>query len=755
MNDSMDTSASPESTDMTERHDRSTKSSAFTLTRYDDVAVIRFDVPDEKMNTLSRTSTEDFHEVISECLGDDRVAAMVLISGKPDNFIAGADVKMIQGAGSIAEGVALSSRMQLELERVAKSEKPVVAAIHGACLGGGLEVALACHYRIATDHPKTVLALPEVMLGLLPGGGGTQRLPRLIGIQDALDMMLTGKQVRPQKAKKLGLVDAVVVPHGLEGVAVETARRLIRGELKREARVRDLPERALEENVAGRTLLFRQARAAVLEKTQGNYPAPLAILDVVELGMHKGMEKGLEEEARRFGQLAVTSEAKNLISLFFAQTALKKNRFGKPSTSLDTIAVLGGGLMGAGIASVTLQKGKPVLLKDVSWENIGRAQKTIYTDLQRRVKRKAMTPFARDQQMSQLAGQVSYAGFEKADLVIEAVFEDLDLKHRVLEEVEAHTSSHCIFASNTSALPIGEIAKVAQRPENVVGMHYFSPVQKMPLLEVVTTERTSKRAAAVAVDAGLLQGKTVIVVKDGPGFYTTRILAPYLDEAGLMVLEGIDLHDFDRIMRAFGFPVGPITLFDEVGIDVAAHVARDMKTFFEDRHGIRDPSAMEEMVKAGFWGRKTGKGFYLYEPPKKLEPVDQLKRFARKLSKRQGAKPVNPAALAIFQTHGVEGPRKFYDPTEVHERMTMRMVNEAVQCLADGILENPVDGDVGAVFGLGFPPFLGGPFRYVDRLGAGRIVQTMEDLAARYGMRFTPAPLLVEHAKTGRTFHQA
>lgn len=747
-------------THVNEPEGKAPKASPVSVDYRDDVAVIRFDVPGEKMNTLSRESSEAFRDAVTKVINDPKVKAAVLISGKPDNFIAGADVKMIQGAKTASEIAGLSRQMQAELNRLEDSDKPFVAAIHGACLGGGLEVALACHYRIATDHPKTVLALPEVMLGLLPGGGGTQRLPRLVGIQEALDMMLTGKNIRPHKAKKMGLVDAVVVPHGLEDVAVIAARRLVSGELKHKEREHDLQDRALEDNLAGRAILFRQARSMVMDKTQGNYPAPLAIIDVVEHGMRfsgkVGFEKGLEEESRRFGELAMTNEAKSLMSLFFAQTALKKNRFGKPKKEIKTVGVLGAGLMGSGIASVTVQKDKRVLLKDVSWESVGRGKKAVFGDLDKKARRKAITPFERDRVLAQLHGTVDYTGFEKADLVIEAVFEDLALKHKVIQETEAHIPEDCVFASNTSALPISEIASASKRPENVVGMHYFSPVQKMPLLEVITTDKTSKQAASVAVEAGLIQGKTVIVVKDGPGFYTTRILAPFMDEAALIGLEGIDFHEFDDIMKRFGFPVGPITLLDEVGIDVGAHVAKDMQPFFEARFGKRDASAMEEMVKQGFLGRKSGKGFYLYDEKKKgPEPIDQLKKLAKKVAGKPTGKPVNPGAVEIFEKHGAKGPRKKIDPVEVQQRMAMRMINEAVLCLEEGILENPVDGDVGAVFGLGFPPFHGGPFRYVDTLGAGRVVSIMEKLAGAHGKRFEPCGLLVEHAKRGTTFHKA
>lgn len=719
------------------------------------VAVLTFDIPDEKMNTLSERSASDLKAAFDSIDGNKAVKAIVLISGKNDNFIAGADITMMQKARTAMEVERLSRDMQTQLARIEDSDVPVVAAIHGACLGGGLEVALACHYRIATDHGKTVLALPEVMLGLLPGGGGTQRLPRLVGLQDALDMMLTGKNIRPHKAKKIGLVDDVVLPYGLEDTAVKAAASLAEGKLERRELKKSNKDRALEDTAPGRALVFRQARAMIQSKTQGLFPAPFAILDVVEEGLDEGMDAGLAAESARFGDLAMTDVAKNLMSLFFAQTSLKKNRFGKPDQEVRTVGVLGAGLMGAGIGLVSVLKGHRVLLKDVSLEGVGRGKKQIYTELNKRARRRAITNFERDTLMSNVVGQTDYAGFENADLVIEAVFEDLKLKHRVIEELEQHISDDCVFASNTSALPIGDIAQASKRKENVVGMHYFSPVHKMPLLEVITTKDTSKRAAQIAVDVGLKQGKTVIVVNDGPGFYTSRILAPFMDESAFLALEGIDLHKFDKIMKQFGFPVGPITLLDEVGIDVAAHVSHDMEDFFEPRWGKRDTTALEAMVKADFRGRKAGKGFFIYNEEDDDSPIDSIKKFVKKAAGRETGKPVNPGALEIFAAHGVKPGSKTFDATEVQNRMVLRMVNEAVLCLEDGVLNNPTDGDVGAVFGLGFPPGLGGPFRYIDSEGAGEILSRMEALAAKFDKRFKPAALLVDHAKSGKPFHKS
>ena len=548
--------------------------------RGDGVAVLLFDTPKRPVNVLSQELLEEAGPLMEEILDDDEIVACVLASAKPDSFIAGADLDQVVGM-TAKEAEAISRGAHEWLGRVEESRKPFVAAIHGAALGGGLEVALACHYRLATDHPRTVLALPEVMLGVLPAAGGTQRLPRLVGLQRALPMLLTGKRVRAAQAFRHGLVDALTSPGGLVETAAKAALGLAKGTLKPNRDKQPLTEKPLALPPL-RAWALGKARDEVMKKTRGLYPAPLDILACVEKGLADGIEAGLEEEAGRFGELVGGEKAKNLIRLFEAMTALKKGPKGEAPRSVKRLGVLGAGLMGEGIAAVSLGLG-PVVLKDVSEDGLARASKNLRKGLDRRLRSGGLTRLERDRQWYGLRPTTRTEDLAGCDLVVEAVFEDLALKRKVLAETEAVIRPDAVFASNTSALPIREIAAKAKRPERVVGMHYFSPVPKMPLLEVVVAERTASWAVATARAFGVAQGKTVIVVKDGPGFYTTRILGPFINEAVVLLDEGAAIPALDAALLDFGFPVGPVALLDEVGIDVAAHVSKDLGT------GVRRP----------------------------------------------------------------------------------------------------------------------------------------------------------------------
>jgi 3-hydroxyacyl-CoA dehydrogenase / enoyl-CoA hydratase / 3-hydroxybutyryl-CoA epimerase len=731
---------------------------AFTYWVEDQVAILRLDEPGEAVNTLSPAVAEQFERLMERAQKDDGVKAIVFISGKKDNFVAGAKIDFLQTVSSAAEAEGLSKRAQAGFNRLEVFPKPVVAAIHGACLGGGLEWALACAFRVASDSPKTTLGLPEVQLGLIPAAGGTQRLPRLIGAQEALDLILTGKAVRAAKAKRLGIVDEVVPAAILLEIAKRRAKELSAKTLEpRRERARGLrsvgkgrglaeilrgmadkelwAEVALEDNPLGRRLLFDQARRQVLKKTRGKYPAPLKAVEAVRAGLEGGVEKGLQAEARLFGELVVSEESRRLVELFFATTALKKDNGTRDPTvrprEVRKVGVVGGGLMGAGVGYVTVATaGIPVRIREKDDAGARRALAQVRNGFEERVRRRSLSAREAEARLAQLTVGTDYAGFGRADVVIEAVFEELELKRRVLRDIESVAQKECIFATNTSSIPISQIAEGAARPERVIGMHYFSPVNKMPLLEVVTHPKTADWVTATCVELGRRQGKTVIVVNDGPGFYTSRILAPYMNEAAWLLAEGADIVELDRALVEFGFPVGPIALLDEVGIDVAEKVGKILTQALGER--LAPPATMGKLLEDGRQGRKNRRGFHLYQEGKK--------------------KQVDPTVYDLLP-HGRD--RKHLDRQEMAERCSLQFVNEAIRCLGEGVLRSPRDGDVGAIFGLGFPPFLGGPFRYADAAGPARLHARLEAWQQRLGERFAPAPMLTELARSGGRFHPA
>ena len=687
--------------------------------RLDHVGIITIDVPDEKMNTLKAEFAGQITAIIAEARRDPKLAGLVLISGKPDNFIAGADISMIDRCKSAQEAEALAKQGQEVMAALDALPFPVVAAIHGACLGGGLELALACDARICSLDDKTRLGLPEVQLGLLPGSGGTQRLPRLIGVQQALPLILTGKTLRAKQARKLGVVDDAVP----QAILLETAiARVKKGKVS--GRTLPLRDRLLHGPI-GRQALFALASRQIAAKTQGNYPAANRIIEVVRIGLEQGSRAGHDAEARAFGELAMTPESVALRGIFFATTAMKKERGGDAEpAAVKSVAILGGGLMGGGIASVTaINAGLPVRIKDISLEGVNHALKTSWELLSKKVKRRQLTPAQRQQQMARITGGTDYQGFSQRDVVIEAVFEDLALKQQMVSEVEAHCQPHTLFASNTSSLPIEEIAAKAQRPENVIGLHYFSPVEKMPLVEVIPHLNTSTATLVTIVALARSQGKTPIVVADKPGFYVNRILTPYINEAMRCLLEGEPIDHIDRALVKFGFPVGPIQLLDEVGIDVGSKISPILHQAYGERFAA--PAAFDAVLKDGRKGRKNSKGFYRY---------DQA-RWQRK-------KPDASLYTLLKVT-----PKARQSEAQIAERCVMMMLNEAARCLDEQVIRCARDGDIGAVFGIGFPPFLGGPFHYMDKLGAAEMVNRLTRLTQQHGERFTPCDALIEVAK--------
>lgn len=722
------------------------RETSLTLEHRDDgVALLWIDDPREPVNTLRAELAEEFQQILSVLQDGSAAKALVVISAKPDNFIAGANLEMLQSVQSIAEGRALAELSQEMQQRLASLPMPVVAAIHGTCLGGGLELALALDARVASNDPATRLGLPEVQLGLLPGGGGTQRLPRLIGLPSALGLLLTGQQLSAADALSLALVDAVVDREQLLDTAIQ--RALAMGGLHRRAGRPLVPPRVASpfnrrgfmdwlaaRNPIGRQLVFARAHRRTVDKTRGNYPAPERILEVVRKGLEQGRDAGFAAEARAFGDLVVSPQSRALVRMFFATRELaKENGVDDPHIApnpVNNVGLLGAGLMGAGIAYLCAARaGSSVTVRESDQASLDAGIQRIGELVDGRRQRNRLTSEEGEAIVGRITGTLDVSALKSANLVIEAVFEDADLKRGLLAEVESLDQEQLIFATNTSALPVSALAAGCRRPANVIGMHYFSPADRMPLLEVVVTDQTAASVTATCVAYGKRQGKTVIVVGDGAGFYTSRILAPYLNEAAWLIAEGVSVESIDHALVDFGYPIGPLALLDEIGIDVGYKVSRVLSDAFGPR--MQAPEGMQRLVEEGYLGKKSGRGFYVHGGGTRRRVNDEVYALLER----------RPDTAASAATIG--------------ERCVLQMVNEAARCLESGILRNVRDGDVGAVFGLGFPPFLGGPFRYADTLGANKLVERLEYFMQECGDRYRPAEILRDIAERDQRFYGA
>lgn len=700
----------------------------------DDVAWIHLDDPTKSVNTLSGRYTAWFEATLDK-VEKEPLKGLVLISDKPGYFIVGADIEELQAFKEPSEVLETIRNGHRFTRRLAALPFPVVAAIDGSCLGGGLELSLCCDARVATHAKHTKLGLPEVLLGLFPGLGGTQRLPRLIGVADALPIILTGSPVSAKKAKRLGLVDSVCHPTALREAALKAVAwgkpgtegySGPRGHSK--LPLGKAAADFLAHTPVARKLVFDKARDGVMKKTGGHYPAPLKAIEVVQEGITLPLEEALELEATEFAKLVVSPTAKNLISIFFTKNAVDAHakKLGKKAHPVEKVGVLGAGFMGAGVAQVLAHKGYEVLLKDRDHEALGRGLKQCSDLFGGLVKRRKYRPVEQKEAMARITPTVDYQGFGHLPIVIEAVFEDVGVKHQVIRETEAAASEDLIFASNTSTIPIARLAEASQRPENVIGMHFFSPVHKMPLLEIIRHEKTSEVALATTVEVGRKMGKTIIVVNDGPGFFTSRVLGPFCNEALWCLSQGARIDEIDHVMTKWGWPVGPLALLDEVGIDIAHHAGTVLAEYAGDR--VEASPIFDRMLEEGRIGRKAGRGFYKYRThPKRVDRT-------------------------VYELLGWE--RNRIDHEEIAERCWMQMLNEVARCMEDGVIKNPKDVDIGVIFGFGFPPFRGGILREADRLGVDYVVGRLSTYAEQYGRRLEPAKLLQDMAKKGKKFHK-
>ncbi|MGZ6988005.1 MAG: 3-hydroxyacyl-CoA dehydrogenase NAD-binding domain-containing protein [Thermoanaerobaculia bacterium] len=719
--------------------------SSFRLTvEPDGLALLVFDTPGEKVNKLSTPVMKELERVLDGLANRSDVKALLLLSAKPGVFIAGADVNEIAKADRNADPEMIRGGHRT-FNKLANLPFPTVAAIDGACVGGGCETVLSMDWRLISDSRKAQIGFPEIKLGILPAWGGTTRLPRMIGLANGLDVILAGKVLDGKRAKRIGLVDEVVPQAILEDWAKQFARGKFGSKKRANAGSGGGPARVRERTLAekllegpGKGIVFSKARQSVLKETKGHYPAPLAALSVVEKGFGRPFAEALELEVEGVGSLIGTPVMRSLVGLFFRMEEVKKETGvealggegakAKPR-KISRVGVLGAGVMGGGIAQLAADKGFPTRMKDIKPEALalGYAQAArIWKD---KLKKRRMTRADFAGKMALLSGSLEYTGFEGCDITIEAVLEKMAVKQAVLADWEHVAPRAAIFASNTSTLPINEIAAKAAHPERVVGMHFFNPVHKMPLVEVIYGRKTDPEVTATIFDLAKRMGKTPVVVKDSPGFLVNRILGPYIAEAVRLLLEGNSMESIDKAMRAFGMPVGPIELLDDVGIDVAAKAAGTMAAAFPARMPA-DP-ALEKLVTLGRIGRKAKKGFYFYEKDKRGGP-DQ----------------------AVYGELGVSSPSKNLSSSEIQERLVLPMINEAAYCLSEGIVASPAKLDLAMIFGTGFPPFRGGLCAYADSLGAKAIVEGLEKLEKEKGGRFAPAPLLIEMAKTGKKFFE-
>lgn len=701
----------------------------------DRVAWITFDDPARPLNVLAAEVMLKLDAVLDEVHaldGRKEIRALVFISGKPDSFMAGADVSEIAGLESPDDGREAAAMGQAIYGKIASLGFPTVSAIHGICLGGGTELSLACRFRIASDSPKTKIGLPEVQLGILPAWGGTTRLPRLIGLQAGLDMLLTGKRLDGKRALRRGLVDAVVPAELFKTKVEEFVRERLAGAPVRR-RKRPLMTRLLDGTSLGRRIVLGQAKKRVLAQTGGHYPAALRILEVAGAA-HGDVASSLAREAEAAGELIASAVSKHLIHVFHMREAAKKGRGVldvAEAATVDDLGILGAGVMGGGIAQLAAYNEIRVRIKDIRHDAIGGALKHARSLFDRRVKRKRMSKRDADQRMEHITGGLDYAGFAQADLVVEAIVERMDIKQAVLEEVEAVARPDCVLTSNTSSLSIDEMASVLEHPERFGGMHFFNPVHRMPLVEVVRGQHTSNDAVATIYSLALRMGKVPVVVADGSGFLVNRILGPYLNEAGYLLEEGLSVEAIDRAATRFGMPMGPVRLLDEVGLDIARHAGAALHAAFGPR---MEPSPILERANdPERLGRKTGLGFYRYDGDKEAG--------------------VDPAIYEAIGTQPSEAAS--IDEADITARLVLSMVNEAARILDDGIVATAADVDLGMIMGTGFPPFRGGLLRYADSLHPRTVAARLEELHAQHGARFEPAPLLHRLAKEDREFYQA
>ncbi len=703
-----------------------------------EIAIVEFDLVGEKANKLNTPIMMRFKEIIEE-LKSSKYRAVIIRSGKPKIFIAGADIEEIKSMNKREEFEAAVESGQNIFNMLEDLPIPVIASVNGACAGGGCEMIMACDYRIASEDNSTRIGLPETKLGIIPGFGGCVRMPRIIGLQASLDVILQGKLLNPKKALKVGLVDKIVHPALLEKETLKWAHEIIdQGAKKRrkEFCAKGTVNIVLESFV-GKPIVFSKAKQTVLEATHGHYPAPIKAIEVISktLGMSDRTE-ALRIERDTFCDLALTDVSRSLIHVFYLTEMVKKQN-GLPqgikveAKPVNAMGILGAGTMGGGIAYVAADKGVHVRMKDINNDALARGFKHAYDLWSKLVKKKVINKFELQQRMDLVTGTLDFSGFKTLDVVVEAIVEDIEIKKKVIAETAKHCKESAIIATNTSSLSVTEMGKAHPKPENFVGMHFFNPVHKMPLVEVIRGESTSHEAVATIFELSKRMGKMPVVVKDGPGFLVNRLLLPYMAEAAHLLNEGMSIETVDTAyVNEFGMPMGPFALMDEVGLDVCIKVLKIFKKAFGAR--IEMASCLDALEKTGRLGRKNNKGFYTYSESGKRLAVD----------------PTIYAELTLKE------PTNPLTNKECLERGVFMMINECSLALyEDRIVETPHEVDLAMIMGTGFPPFRGGLLKYADAVGTEYIVDQLEFYAQSKGARLKANNPLRNMAKTQRKFY--
>jgi 3-hydroxyacyl-CoA dehydrogenase/enoyl-CoA hydratase/3-hydroxybutyryl-CoA epimerase len=694
-----------------------------------------------RVNVLTNTVVDELQAAFNEIKSDKSISALVILSGKADNFCSGADLHEIRRVTSKEQAYEKSKQGQEILNNLRHMKKPAIAAINGACLGGGLELALCAHRRIATNSATTTFGLPEVRLGLIPGLGGTQRLPRLVGLKAALEIILSSELIDAKRALEIGLVDELVSADNLIARAEELAVQMVKkqredsaGELlslvdKTEGPITDM-------DPSKQTSLFAMMDRSVRIKTKGNYPAHTQVLQVMKVGLEEGIEQGLEKEAQVFGELAISEVSHNLISVFLTsefarQSALAfANRNG--GKGIQCIAIIGGGVMGVSIAQLAAANGLRVLLKEVNEEKLNEANERLTNLINRQGQKSKQDPATIAATLARVIPIVDEKMLEQADLILEAAFENLEVKKKIFTDIAKHARPDCLLATNTSSLSITSIAEVIPNNERFIGMHFFHPVDRMPLVELITHEATSRDTNAKASSFVSRLGKTAISVKDGHGFLVNRLLCCYLADAAYLAELEIPLNWIDETAIAFGMPMGPFELLDEVGMDIAFAVARVVHKGCGDR--LTPPALLNKMEARGLVGKKTGAGFYAWDAA----------------GKRHG---FTSALTNELHLKVAEGKSDHVTKTLILDRLLLPMIDEAAHCLEEKIIIRPREVDLSMILGVGFPPFRGGLLRYADSMGMSNLVNRLKHVYAQAGPPRKISNLISKMEAEGRSFY--